>query len=87
MSPVRPQYCELFPENKNVCDHPCGFVWDEETKRCWEAGTKPVIAASDGTAAPIIGGTGKYKYQYMPELLQMKGASLVNCHGVVTDKA
>jgi|Transcript_12871 hypothetical protein len=37
-------------------------------------------------AAPIIGGQGAYKYQYMPDLLQPPpGASLVNCHGLVTD--
>lgn len=81
-----PQYCSLFPENRNVCDDPCGFVWDEATKRCWEAGTAPIIAASDGTSAPIIGGSGKFKYQYMPNLMKMEGASFVNCHGVVTDK-
>jgi len=81
------EFCKVFPENKNVCDHPCGFVWDEATKRCWEAGTVPTFGASDGTAAPIIGGTGKFRYQYMPDLLKMEGASLVNCHGLVTDKA
>ena len=69
------QFCELFPENRNVCDHPCGFIWDETTKRCWEAGTVPVIGASDGTSAPIVGGSGKFKYQYMPDLMKIGGIS------------
>jgi len=39
-------------------------------------------------AAPIIGGWGNFKYQYMPDLLKPPPtASLVNCHGLVTDKA
>eukprot|EP00658_Telonema_sp_P-2_P085281 TRINITY_DN9697_c0_g1_i3.p1 TRINITY_DN9697_c0_g1~~TRINITY_DN9697_c0_g1_i3.p1 ORF type:complete len:334 (-),score=78.95 TRINITY_DN9697_c0_g1_i3:283-1284(-) len=39
-------------------------------------------------ASPIIGGQGDFKYQYMPDLLQAPaGASLVNCHGLVTDEA
>ena len=34
----------------------------------------------------VAGGQGKYRYQYMPQLLQAPtGASLVNCHGLVTD--
>jgi len=38
------------------------------------------------TADPIIGGYGEFRYQYMPDLLQPPaGASLVNCHGLVTD--
>jgi len=78
------EYCEMFPDNKDVCDHPCGFVFDESTKRCWQAGTVPVLGASD---TPIIGGSGNFKYQYMPDLLKMPGASLVNVHGLVTDAA
>jgi len=40
--------------------------------------------ASD--SAPIIGGQGKFKYQYMPDRLQLpSGALLVNAHGLVTD--
>jgi len=81
------EYCELFPENKNVCDHPCGFIFDQATKRCWEAGTVPIFDNLDGTSAPIIGGSGNFKYQYMPDLLKMEGASLVNVHGLVTDAA
>uniref|UniRef100_A0A6V4RSR4 Uncharacterized protein n=1 Tax=Prymnesium polylepis TaxID=72548 RepID=A0A6V4RSR4_9EUKA len=37
-------------------------------------------------AAPIIGGSGAFRYQYMPDLLKPPaGASLVNCHGLVQD--
>eukprot|EP01047_Picozoa_sp_COSAG01_P069595 COSAG01_NODE_10335_length_2191_cov_1.579828_4_plen_42_part_01 len=41
---------------------------------CWVQGTAPedrVLASGDGNAAPIIGGSGKFKYQYMPDLLNM----------------
>jgi hypothetical protein len=69
---------------------PCPATqFDEKTKMCWVQGTAPedrVLASGDGNAAPIIGGSGKFKYQYMPDLLKMEGASLVNCHGLVTDK-
>eukprot|EP00929_Paragymnodinium_shiwhaense_P092605 TRINITY_DN52561_c0_g1_i1.p1 TRINITY_DN52561_c0_g1~~TRINITY_DN52561_c0_g1_i1.p1 ORF type:complete len:339 (-),score=35.74 TRINITY_DN52561_c0_g1_i1:29-1045(-) len=35
---------------------------------------------------PIIGGQGKYRYQYMPDLLEAPlGAEMVNCHGLVLD--
>eukprot|EP01052_Picozoa_sp_SAG31_P078270 SAG31_NODE_37756_length_301_cov_1.539604_1_plen_81_part_00 len=72
--PDAAQYCSLFPENRNVCDHPCGFVWDEQTKKCWQAGTAPIIGSSDAPmSAPIVGGTGEFKYQYMPDLLKMEG--------------
>lgn len=80
------EFCAIFPENKNVCGHPCGFTFDAATKRCWEVGTAPVVQTNDEFATPIIGGSGKYRYQYMPDLLQMEGASLVNCHGLVTDQ-
>ena len=37
--------------------------------------------------APIIGGWGNYRYQYMPELLQPPpGTVMVNCHGLVIDE-
>jgi len=40
------------------------------------------------TAAPIIGGSGNFRYQYMPSLLQPPaGAVVVNAHGLVTDAA
>jgi len=47
----------------------------------------PLVIATCALAAdPIIGGQGDFKYQYMPDLLKAPaGASLVNCHGLVTD--
>jgi len=46
------------------------------------------FVASASAAAPIIGGQGKYRYQYMPELLQLPaGTVLVNAHGLVVDNA
>ena len=37
---------------------------------------------------PIIGGYGAFRYQYMPELLQLPaGAELQHCHGLETDAA
>ena len=42
-------------------------------------------ALAAAPAAPIIGGQGAFRYQYMPDLLQApKGAVLENCHGLVT---
>lgn len=32
-------------------------------------GTAPVIASSDGHAAPIIGGSGKFRYWYIVQYL------------------
>ena len=44
-----------------------------------------VIAVALGDD-PIVGGYGAYQYQYMPDLLQApSGATMVNCHGLVTD--
>ena len=37
-------------------------------------------------AAPIIGGSGDFRYQFMPELLQPPaGAKIVDCHGLSVD--
>lgn len=85
---VKAEYCEIFPDDHQVCSDPCGFVFDTATQRCWQVGVpKPVIGAGDGTAAPIIGGSGKFRYQYMPELLQAPAtASFANCHGLSVDK-
>ena len=49
-----------------------------------------LLAATSAAAAaaPIIGGWGKFKYQYMPDLMKLPaGANAVNCHGLVTDSA
>lgn len=65
----------------------CGYKWDTQAGRCMKNVTpKKVSAGKPGADSPIIGGSGKYRYQYMPDLLKMEGASLVNCHGLVTDK-
>lgn len=47
-----------------------------------------LLAATSAAAAaaPIIGGWGKFKYQYMPDLLKPpEGSVMVNCHGLVLD--
>jgi DNA-binding beta-propeller fold protein YncE len=50
-------------------------------------GSLAATGAAVPAAAPIIGGYGDFRYQYMPDLLQPPpGASLKNCHGLVTDK-
>ena len=80
------EYCELFP-GAALCATKCGFEFDASAGNCRQVGANPIIAASDGDAAPIIGGSGKYRYQYMPNLLQApKGATLINCHGLSVDK-
>ena len=44
-------------------------------------------AAISSQDAPIIGGSGNFRYQYMLERLALPvGAGLVNAHGLVTDK-
>ena len=44
-----------------------------------------VLSTALAGAAPIIGGQGAFKYQYMPDLLKAPaGANMVNCHGLVT---
>eukprot|EP00039_Didymoeca_costata_P024499 m.10486 g.10486 ORF g.10486 m.10486 type:complete len:447 (-) comp4269_c0_seq2:187-1527(-) len=81
------EYCQLVAANHG-CSDMCGFKFDLSSGTC-----RPVAdiksqpsKTSQTTAAPIIGGQGKFRYQYMPELLQPPpGASLVNCHGLVTD--
>lgn len=82
------EYCEIFP-SAALCATKCGFEFDEEAKQCTSVLQKnmPVIANGDGAAAPIIGGSGKFRYQYMPNLLQAPaGATFVNCHGLAIDK-
>ena len=69
------------------CCDTCGYKWDNG--RCTQGAVKSAFEArtiAGGESAPIIGGSGKFRYQYMPDLLKMEGASLVNCHGLVTDK-
>ena len=45
-------------------------------------------AVAAAAAAPIIGGWGAFRYQYMPDLLTPPaGAHMVNCHGLVIDNS
>merc|ERR1719162_1920796 len=75
------EYCKMA-EGNNGCDDICGYKYSEYTAQCEITIQEPRVAG-----APIIGGKGKFRYQYMPDLLQAPaGASLVNCHGLVTDK-
>jgi hypothetical protein len=86
-SSERDELCEIFPDDA-ACSKACGFVFDTATGLCWEEGTNPaeMIATAAGDA-PIIGGSGKFRYQYMPDLVQPpSGATLNNCHGLVVDK-
>ena len=74
--------CTLFPGSP-VCRHPCGFEWDG--KQCVSA-VHPSVPETGGGAAPIIGGSGKFRYQYMPNLLvPPAGAAIVNAHGLSVD--
>ena len=97
----RAEYCEMVAAGHG-CDDVCGFKWDPAVRECRDAAHRSAPASpttaniaevaaagatASPTAAPIIGGQGKFRYQYMPDLLQAPaGASLVNCHGLVTDK-
>lgn len=64
----------------------CGFEWDRSTRRCVREGTASLNSKISSAAAPIIGGQGKYRYQYMPDLLKPPaGAEMVNCHGLSVD--
>jgi len=75
------EYCKMTAETNNGCDDICGYKYSEYTAQCEITIQEPRVAG-----APIIGGKGKFRYQYMPNLLQAPaGASLVNCHGLVTD--
>jgi len=78
------EYCEIFPSAK-LCATKCGFAFDGT--KCNSVLETPTIARGNGDDAPIIGGSGKFKYQYMPELLKAPvGAAFVNCHGLAIDK-
>eukprot|EP00037_Helgoeca_nana_P032083 m.412092 g.412092 ORF g.412092 m.412092 type:complete len:444 (-) comp28788_c0_seq1:134-1465(-) len=78
------EYCSFVATKFGCCDT-CGYKWDQAVGECVQEVTTPQPSVEKVSDAPIIGGQGKYRYQYMPELLQMPGASLVNCHGLVTD--
>jgi hypothetical protein len=78
------EYCQMVAATHG-CNDVCGYAWDPVVAECRKELSAPVDVAPLGDA-PIIGGSGDFKYQYMPNLLKMDGASLVNCHGLVTDK-
>jgi hypothetical protein len=85
------EYCQLVAGNSG-CDDICGYKWDATTRSCKHAvspagaAAAEAVATRDLNADPIIGGSGNFRYQYMPDLLKAPaGASLTNCHGLVTD--
>jgi hypothetical protein len=70
-----------IPTDLPAGDWVLGWRWDcEQSPQVW-------ASCSDVTITnPIVGGQGDFKYQYMPDLLKPPaGASLTNCHGLVTD--
>jgi hypothetical protein len=82
------ELCQMVAANNGCCET-CGFTWDSQVGECVqaEAVKQAVEKARDPNADPIIGGSGKFRYQYMPDLLKPPaGAVLNNCHGLVTDK-
>ena len=84
----REEYCAMVA-GSHGCDDVCGFKWDKQAGECrsQESVSDLPLENIPRGDAPIIGGNGKFRYQYMPDLLQAPaGASLVNCHGLVTDK-
>ena len=47
----------------------------------------PAAATAAAAAAPIIGGSGEFRYQYMPGLLQLpEGAEIQDAHGLEVDE-
>lgn len=86
----RREYCDLVAAGHG-CDDICGFQWDATAAECRRAETISDKAPETSSTVrsdddPIIGGQGKFRYQYMPNLLVApEGASLVNCHGLVLD--
>ena len=80
----RDEHCATFPDSR-ACKTECGFAFDKASGMCWEEGTAPSRRRTK-LDAPIIGGSGKFRYQYMPDLLVApEGATLVNCHGLAVD--
>lgn len=83
----RAEYCAMVT-NAHGCDDICGYSWNEARGQCLKQESASQVGSKNSARDdPIIGGSGKFRYQYMPDLLQAPdGASLVNCHGLVTDK-
>lgn len=80
------EYCQLVAVNNGCADF-CGYKWNAVQGECVKAAAAVAAPAQNPlTTAPIIGGSGKFRYQYMPDrVVAPAGASLVNCHGLVTD--
>jgi hypothetical protein len=83
------ELCQMVAANNGCCET-CGFTWDSHAGGCVQAeAVKQAVEklATGSSADPIIGGSGKFRYQYMPDLLKVPtGGVLGNCHGLVTDK-
>jgi len=82
------EFCEIFP-SEPLCATECGFTFDDNTRRCTSVlkANEPIIARGSGLDAPIIGGSGKFRYQYMPDrVVAPAGAAFANCHGLAVDK-
>ena len=63
--------CALVAANSG-CSDICAYKFDVVAGGCRTTlSAIPAAAAALGKDAPIIGGTGKYRYQYMPELLKV----------------
>lgn len=82
---MKTEYCAIFPEEE-LCATTCGFEFDKTAGQCRRVSKGSAQHPLKDGDSPIIGGYGKFRYQYMPELLQPpQGAALVNCHGLVVD--
>jgi hypothetical protein len=80
------EYCDLVAGNGG-CNDLCGYHWNADAGGCSSNAPAQPAKKVNEDDAPIIGGSGKYRFQYMPDLLKAPdGATLVNCHGLVTDK-
>ena len=57
------EFCHLVGANSG-CSDTCGFKWDAATGQC-SLNASPLKKPSNlrGTDAPIIGGSGKFRYQ------------------------
>lgn len=80
----RTEFCQLVARNHG-CSDVCGYTYDTVLGKCTQE--VPMKATGKLSADPIIGGYGDFRYQYMPDLMKgPAGASLTNCHGLVTDE-
>jgi hypothetical protein len=81
----RAEYCDMVAASHG-CDDICGYLWDSNSGECRKEKSAFTAQNEKLSTEPIIGGQGKFRYQYMPDLLKApEGASLVNCHGLVLD--